>query len=178
MQAVILDQDGVINHPRADYVKHPREWLAIDGSIEAIARLNRAGVKVFIASNQSGLAKHLFDHDTLYAIHRKLQRQVETHGGHVHGFFFCPYLAGPDRKPNPGLLFDIAARGNINLSHTPYIGDSLKDVEAALTAQAIPVLVQTGNGAAALESGNIPASVAVYDNLHSAVNGLLKESQQ
>ncbi len=175
MQAVILDRDGVINHPQTNYVKHPHEWQAIEGSVEAIARLTRAGVKVFIASNQSGLAKRLFDHDTLYAIHRKLQQQVATHGGHVHGFFFCPYLNGPDRKPNPGLLFDIAARANINLCHTPFIGDSIKDVKAALTAQAIPVLVQTGNGAAAVQSGDVPATIAVYDNLHAAVNNLLKD---
>lgn len=176
MQAVILDRDGVINHAQTNYVKHPREWQAIEGSVEAIARLTRAGVKVFIASNQSGLAKRLFDHDTLFAIHRKLHQQVASHGGHVHGFFFCPYLDGPDRKPNPGLLFDIAARASLNLSRTPFIGDSLKDVKAALTAQAIPVLVKTGNGAAAVQAGDVPERVAVYANLHTAVNYLLKDN--
>lgn len=178
MQAVILDRDGVINHPQPNYVKHPNEWQPIEGSVEAIARLSRAGLRVFIASNQSGLAKHLLDYDTLFAIHTKLQCQVEILGGHVHGFFFCPDLDGPDRKPNPGLLFDIARRSKIKLANTPFIGDSIKDIRAAVSAQAIPILVRTGNGAAALRSGTMPEGIAVYDNLYSAANNLLEDSQK
>ena len=110
IEAIILDRDGVINHDSAGYIKSPEEWHAIDGSLEAIARLTHADIKTYIASNQSGLARGLFDYDTLFAIHKKLAHEVETLGGRINGFFFCPYLSGPDRKPKPGLLKDISSR--------------------------------------------------------------------
>jgi len=175
MQAVILDRDGVINHDSPDYIKSPEEWHAIDGSLEAIARLTKAGIKVFIASNQSGLAYDLFDYSTLYAMHKKLQSQAEALGGYVNGFFFCPFLTGPCRKPNPGLLVDIANRTHIDLQDTPFIGDAMRDVEAAIAVNAIPVLVLTGKGASTYKSGEVPDHVQVHDDLYSAVDKLLKK---
>ena len=175
MEAVILDRDGVINHDSPDYIKSPDEWHAIDGSLEAIARLTKAGIKVFIASNQSGLAYGLFDYNTLYAMHKKLQTQVESLGGRVSGFFFCPFLTGPCRKPNPGLLVDIASRTHINLQTTPFIGDAMRDLEAAIAVDAIPMLVLTGKGASTYNSGEVPAHVQIHDNLYDAVDSLLKE---
>jgi len=175
MQAVIVDRDGVINHIRPDYVKSPQECCPIEGSLDAIARLSQAGLKVFIASNQSGLAKKLFDYATLFSIHHSMAKQVELLGGHIDGFFFCPYLNGPERKPEPGLLLDIGERANIDLSVTPFIGDTLKDVQAALSAQALPILVRTGKGQATLHKHLIPAQVPIYDNLYAAVDSLLKE---
>lgn len=175
MQAVILDRDGVINHDSPDYIKSPEEWHAIDGSLEAIARLTQAGIKVFIASNQSGLAYGLFDYDALYAMHKKLQTQAEALGGYINGFFFCPFLTGPCRKPNPGLLLDIANRSHIDLKTTPFIGDAMRDIEAAIAVDAIPVLVLTGKGTSTYKSGEIPEHVHVYNDLYEAVDKLLKE---
>ncbi len=175
MQAVILDRDGVINHDSPDYVKSAEEWHAIDGSLEAIARLSKAGIKVFIASNQSGIAYGLFDYNTLYAMHRKLLQQTESLGGHINGFFFCPFLTGPCRKPNPGLLVDIANRAHINLETTPFIGDAMRDLEAAIAVDAIPVLVRTGKGTSTLNSGEVPDHVQVHANLYEAVDSLLKQ---
>lgn len=177
MQAVILDRDGVINHDSPDYIKSPEEWHAIDGSLEAIARLTKAGVKVFIASNQSGLAYGLFDYHTLYAMHKKLQSQTEALGGHISGFFFCPFLTGPDRKPNPGLLVDIANRSNIDIRTTPFIGDAMRDLEAAIAVDAIPILVLTGKGASTFKSGEVPNHVKVHNDLYEAVDMLLKHNK-
>lgn len=174
MEAVILDRDGVINHDSPDYIKSPDEWHAIDGSLEAIARLTKAGIKVFIASNQSGLAYGLFDYDMLYAMHRKLQSQVETLGGRINGFFFCPFLTGPDRKPSPGLLIDIANRAHIDLQTTPFIGDAMRDLEAAIAVDAIPILVLTGKGASTYNSGEVPSHVQVHSDLYEAVDCILK----
>ena len=173
MEAVILDRDGVINHDSAAYIKSPEEWRAIDGSLEAIAKLTQVNIKVYIASNQSGIAYGFFDYDTLYAMHKKLLRQVEALGGKVDGFFFCPYLSGPCRKPNPGLLFDIAGRTHINLHTTPFIGDTMRDLQAAIAANAIPILVRTGKGEATYTSGDVPTQVQVFANLYDAVNRLL-----
>lgn len=175
MQAVILDRDGVINHDSPDYVKSADEWHAIEGSIEAIARLTKAGIKVYIASNQSGLAYGLFNYNTLYEMHKKLQHQAEALGGHVNGFFFCPFLSGQCRKPNPGLLVDIANRAHIDLHTTPFIGDAMRDLEAAMAVDAIPILVLTGKGASTYNSGEVPENVRVYNNLYEAVDLLLKQ---
>ena len=173
MEAVILDRDGVINHDSAAYIKSPEEWHAIDGSLEAIARLTQANIKVYIASNQSGIAYGFFDYDTLYAMHKKLLHQTEALGGKVDGFFFCPYLTGPCRKPNPGLLFDIAGRTHIELPTTPFIGDTLRDLQAAIAADAIPILVRTGKGEDTYTSGDVPAHVQVFASLYDAVDRLL-----
>ncbi len=174
MEAVILDRDGVINHDSPDYIKSPEEWHAIDGSLEAIARLTKAGIKVFIASNQSGIAYGLFNYHTLYAMHKKLLHEVESLGGRVNGFFFCPFLTGPCRKPNPGLLVDIANRAHIDLETTPFIGDAMRDLEAAIAVDAIPILVRTGKGTSTLHSGEVPNHVQVHKNLYDAVDSLLK----
>jgi histidinol-phosphate phosphatase family protein len=72
MKLIILDRDGVINHDSPDFIKSPAEWIPIPGSLEAIARLNQAGYRVVVASNQSGIARELFDMSTLNAIHQKM----------------------------------------------------------------------------------------------------------
>ena len=175
MDAVILDRDGVINHDSPDYIKSPEEWHAIDGSLEAIARLTKADIKVFIASNQSGIAYGMFGYSTLYEMHKKLLHEAEAFGGYINGFFFCPFLTGPCRKPNPGMLEDIASRAHIDLKVTPFIGDTMKDIEAAIAIDAIPILVRTGKGTSTLNSGEVPSTVKVYNNLYEAVDSLLTE---
>lgn len=178
MKLIILDRDGVINEDSDEYIKSPEEWQPIPGSLEAIARLNRAGYRVVIASNQSGLARGLFDMDTLLRIHEKLQRSLVVFGGAVDAIFFCPH--GPDdhcpcRKPKPGLLLDIAARLQTDLTAVPAIGDALRDVQAARAVGARPILVRTGKGAETEARGEGLAGVAVYDDLATAVNVLLGE---
>lgn len=150
MKLVIVDRDGVLNQDSPDYIKSPAEWQPIPGSLEAVARLNHAGWRVVVASNQSGLARGLFTLDTLFAIHDKMQRLCAELGGRIDGIFYCPH--GPDstcdcRKPAPGLYKDIARRLQLDLKTVPIVGDSLRDLEAAQTAGGMPVLVQTGNGA-------------------------------
>lgn len=175
MRAVIIDRDGVINHNRSDYVKEASEWQAIDGSLEAIARLSQAKFKVFIASNQAAIARGLFDHSDLHRIHRKMLHELEALGGGVDGFFFSPVIQGACRKPNPGMLLDIASRTGIKLTETPFIGDSLKDLQAAERAGAIPVLVRTGNGLETLTQAEMPSAVKVFDDLAAAVADILQE---
>ena len=81
MPFVILDRDGVINVESKNYIKSPDEWEAIPGSLEAIARLHRAGIRVVIATNQSGIERGLFDISTLNRIHKKMIRQARDWGG-------------------------------------------------------------------------------------------------
>lgn len=172
---LILDRDGVINQDRDDYVKSADEWQAIPGALQAIARASQAGWIVTIASNQSGLARGLFDEAALNAMHNKMRQGVEQHNGRIDSIFYCPH--SPDdncdcRKPKPGLLQQIARHYDCNLSSAVFIGDSLKDIQAAQAVNAMPVLVRTGKGAnteAALP-GN---TVSVFDDLAAAINTLL-----
>jgi D-glycero-D-manno-heptose 1,7-bisphosphate phosphatase len=122
---IVLDRDGVINRDSSDFVKSADEWVPLDGSIDAIAALSRAGFTVAVASNQSGLARGLFDTDALAAMHAKMHDLVMRAGGHIDYVVFCPH--GPDagcdcRKPKPGLLTQIATHFDAALIGVPVIG--------------------------------------------------------
>jgi D-glycero-D-manno-heptose 1,7-bisphosphate phosphatase len=176
MRLVILDRDGVINEDSDAYIKSPEEWKPIPGSVEGIARLHRAGWHVIVVTNQSGIARKLFDLDILFRIHEKMHRCVSEAGGLIDAIFFCPH--GPHdncdcRKPKPGLYLDIARRLRISLQGVPAIGDSLLDLQAARAAGARPILVRTGKGAETLGTSGIANDVPVFSNLASAVDALL-----
>ena len=175
---VILDRDGVINRDSAEFVKDVDEFEPLPGSIEAIAALGRAGYTVAMASNQSGLARGLFDRRALRAMHRKMRRLVGAAGGRIDRIVICPH--GPDdgcrcRKPAPGLLLRLARHYRTSLRGVPVIGDSLRDLESAQAAGARPVLVRTGNGRST--ERKLPArlrDVPVYDDLAAAVAELVR----
>ena len=168
MKLVILDRDGTINHDSGDYIKSPAEWTPIPGSLEAIARLHQADYRVVVATNQSGIGRGLFDTQALFAIHDKLQRALGQVGGRIDAFFFCPHK--PDdgcrcRKPQPGMLIEVARRFNVPIEDVFMVGDSRKDLEAAAAAGARPVLVLTGSGTKTQTEGNLPRGTAVYPDL-------------
>jgi histidinol-phosphate phosphatase family protein len=107
MKLVILDRDGVINHDSDQYIKSPDEWKPIPGSLAAIARLNQAGYRVVVATNQSGVGRGLFETDTLVAIHDKMLKALTQVGGRIDAIFFCPHTNADNcdcRKPKPGML--------------------------------------------------------------------------
>ena len=175
---IILDRDGVINRDSREFVKNADEWQPIPGSIEAIAKLSKAGYTVTVASNQSGLARGLFSRNALRAMHRKLRRLVAAKGGHIDRIVICPH--GPDdgcrcRKPAPGLLRRLARHYGTSLDRVPAVGDSLRDLEAAAAAGAAPILVRTGNGSKV--AANLPdslRSVPIFDDLSAVADELLK----
>lgn len=149
MKLIILDRDGVINHDRDDYVKSADEWIPIDGSIDAIARLHKAGFTVLVATNQSGLARGKFDLDDLEAMHEKLTRLVEEQGAELAAIFYCPHHPDDNckcRKPLPGMIDAIEAEFNISAEGFYFVGDSLRDLQAAIAKGCKPILVKTGNG--------------------------------
>lgn len=178
MKLIILDRDGVINHDSDEFIKSPDEWHPIAGSLEAIARLNRAGYRVVVATNQSGLGRGLFDMDALLRIHDKLHRSLAVLGGSIDAIFFCPHRPEDHcgcRKPKPGLFLDIAARLQISLTAVPVVGDALRDVQAARAVGAKPMLVRTGKGRLTEERGEGLEGLAVYDDLAAAVEALLED---
>lgn len=129
-RCVVLDRDGVINHNSAAYIKTPKECIPIPGSLEAIARLNQAGITVLVATNQSGIARGFFDEPMLTAIHKHLFAQLKAVGGFIHALRYCPH--GPwesctCRKPLPGLLHQLKALGFALHQDTPFVGDAPSD---------------------------------------------------
>ena len=178
MKLIILDRDGVINQDSDAFVKNPDEWIALPGSLQAIARLTQADWTVVVATNQSGLARGLFDMDTLTAIHAKMRRELAAVGGSVDAVFMCPH--GPDddctcRKPRPGMFEQIGHRYDVNLAGVPAVGDSLRDLQAAVAVGAHPHLVLTGKGRKTLAAGDLPDGTRVHDSLQAFVNDLLAD---
>ncbi len=176
MKLIILDRDGVINEDSDAYIKSPDEWRPIPGSLEAIARLSQAGYRVVVATNQSGVARGLFDLDTLMRMHDKMHRLVGDVGGQIEAVFFCPH--GPDegcdcRKPKPGMFTEIARRLMVELDGVPAVGDSLRDLQAAEAAGARPILVRTGKGERTLAHPETVAGIDVFDDLAAVVDHLL-----
>ncbi len=177
MKLIILDRDGVINFDSDQFIKSPDEWKPIPGSLDAIARLTREGWRVVVATNQSGLARGLFEMATLNAIHAKMHKAVSAAGGRIEAVFFCPHAADMEcdcRKPKPGLFQEIAQRYAGDLSGVPAVGDSLRDLMAAAAAGATPILVKTGKGEKTLEGGGLPPDTPVFENLAEAVDHLLE----
>ncbi len=173
---VVLDRDGVINEDSDDFIKSPEEWEAIPGSLEAIARLNHAGVAVAVATNQSGIGRGLLTIDDLNRIHAKFQHALARVGGHVQGIFFCPHAPEAGcacRKPAPGLLRSIEQRFSLALNDVPFIGDSERDAGAALAVKARPIMVRTGKGARDLQKHPELSRHPWYDDLADAVDALL-----
>jgi D-glycero-D-manno-heptose 1,7-bisphosphate phosphatase len=180
---VILDRDGVINAESKDFIKSPEEWHPLPGSLEAIAKLNQAGFRVAVATNQSGIGRGLFDLTTLNRIHQKMSEHLATLGGHIDLLVFCPHH--PDahcecRKPKPKLMYDIVSHFKIDLKQTPVfaIGDSLRDLIAAKIAGCEPILVLTGNGQSTRQK--LPddlKKIAIYADLASAAETLLSKTK-
>jgi D-glycero-D-manno-heptose 1,7-bisphosphate phosphatase len=179
MKFVILDRDGVINQDSEQFIKTPEEWKPIPGSLEAIARLHQAGYRVVVASNQSGVGRGLFDMAMLNSIHARMHKLVAQAGGRIEAVFFCPHPADSAcdcRKPKPGMLREISKRYHLELKGVPAIGDSLRDLEAAIAVGARPILVLTGKGRKTLDGGGLPEDVRVHADLAEAVQALLTEA--
>ncbi|HUF21554.1 MAG TPA: D-glycero-beta-D-manno-heptose 1,7-bisphosphate 7-phosphatase [Burkholderiales bacterium] len=176
MKLVILDRDGVINQDSDQFIKTPDEWKPIPGSLEAIAKLNHAGFRVVVASNQSGIGRGLFDMGALNAINDKMYRALGQVGGRIDALFYCPHAAESNcgcRKPKPGMLLDIAQRFNVDLGGVPAVGDSLRDLQAAAAVDARPILVLTGKGTKTQQAGGLPENTLVHADLAEAVQRII-----
>lgn len=178
---IILDRDGVINQDSDAYIKSADEFVLLPNSVQAIGALKRAGYTVAVATNQSGLARGLYNTKTLHAMHHKLQQALATQGQQVDWIMYSPHMHKTAcRKPNTGMYLSIAWRfGLSNLANVPVVGDSWRDLEAAMAVGAHPILVRTGKGlltlskhAAKIEQYQIP----VVDDLLAAVRLLGAEA--
>lgn len=176
---VILDRDGVINHDSDAYIKSLEEWVPYPSAIDAIARLNKAGYTVAIATNQSGIARGYYDETTLQSMHDRLTELVEAKGGRIAHIAYCPH--GPDdqcacRKPLPGLLLQIQQQlGMDSLTGSWMVGDSLRDLKAGESVGCRSVLVRTGKGEKTLASHTNLENTLVYPDLAAFADWLCQQ---
>jgi D-glycero-D-manno-heptose 1,7-bisphosphate phosphatase len=176
---IILDRDGTVNEDSPDYIKSPDEWHPIPGALEAIAKLNKAGYKVFLTTNQSGIGRGFFDKEMLEKIHEKMIRLLKDVGGHLDGIYVCPHH--PDdhcqcRKPNIGMILAIAKEHHFDVKDTLHIGDALRDMEAAKNVGAEAILVLTGKGEKTLKDNpELKDQATICNDLASAVQCVLKK---
>ncbi len=175
---VILDRDGVINEERVDFIRSANQWIPLPGSVGAIARLCAAGLSVAVATNQSGIGRGLMSLKDLEGIHDKLRHAVREAGGELAGVFFCPHAPNEwclCRKPLPGLLEQIEEALGIPVAGEYMVGDSLRDLDAARAAGALPVLVRTGFGSDTERQAGAERAVGVFDDLGAFTDWFLKE---
>jgi len=144
-RAVFLDRDGTIIEDTS-YVDDPAKVRLLPGVAEAIRRLADANYLVVVVSNQSGVARGLFDEAMLSAVHQRVEELLADHGATLDGAYYCPYLDGPEatveayrrdsdlRKPKPGMLLQAAEELGIDLEQSWMVGDSSGDIEAGQRA--------------------------------------------
>jgi len=179
VQLVILDRDGVINQDSDQFIKSPAEWIAIPGSLEAISLLNQHRYTVAIATNQSGISRGYFSEDTLHSMHDKMASLLKPLNGWVDAIYYCPHGPNDDclcRKPKPGLYQQIAQQFNADLTKTIVVGDSYRDLQAAIAVNAKPILVRTGKGKNTINERNqilIDHEIPIFDNLKAVVRDLI-----
>lgn len=174
---VILDRDGVLNRERNDgrWIDDWSQWRWIDGAREALALLTRAGIRISVATNQSGIGRGSVTRAAVAAIHARMQADAVQAGAVIHRVWVCPHApeAGCDcRKPLPGLLLRAIEASGIPAAATLAVGDDRRDLEAAWAAGVRAALVRSGKGRATAATLR-PGRAAVFDDLAACVGALL-----
>ena len=181
MRLILLDRDGTLNQDRTDSVRSPGDIAMIPGAAAAVARLNRAGLRTAIVTNQSVVGKGIIDQAMLERIHDHLRDQLRREGAHIDGWFVCtdpPGRPSDRRKPEPGMLHEAMRQFGVSAGETVMIGDDLRDLQAAAAAGCRRILVRTGKGASVQARGLPPdvLPVGVHEDLAGAVAALLGEA--
>jgi D-glycero-D-manno-heptose 1,7-bisphosphate phosphatase len=168
---VILDRDGVLNReaPGHGYILSSSDFHWLPGVLEALALMHRAQLRLSVATNQSAVGRGLIDLARLEEIFAHMRAQAAAAGAPIDAVFYCPHAPedGCDcRKPRPGLLVAAIEASGVPADQTLFVGDDVRDVEAATAAGVSPVLLRTGKGARAeAQLRNRGLTVPVYDNL-------------
>jgi D-glycero-D-manno-heptose 1,7-bisphosphate phosphatase len=182
-RAVFLDRDGTLIE-EINYLGHIDDVRFYPWSAEAVRALNRAGLRVIVVTNQSGVARGFFDETVVHNVHRFIGSVLNDGGARIDAFYYCPhhpdgkvpgYARACDcRKPGPGMIDRAAREMGIDPKRSFVVGDNWLDVRLARTVGARGILVRTGIGRR--NEAHPPAGVtadAVVDNLVEAVGWIL-----
>ena len=155
IRAVFLDRDGTLIENRG-YICEFSQAVVFPFAANAVRRLNRAGYRVIVVSNQSAVARGICSEEQVIALHRKLREHFAQQGAEITACYHCPFLAdaavpafrcqSPLRKPEPGMLLQAAAEHGLDLAASFMVGDSIDDIEAGRRAGCRTLLVRTGYG--------------------------------
>jgi D-glycero-D-manno-heptose 1,7-bisphosphate phosphatase len=179
-QAVLLDRDGTLIHDK-HYLDTPEgvEWH--DGAFEALRRLEEAGYRLFVVTNQSGVARGKMTEEDVQSIHERMRENLQKNDIVVEDFYYCPYLEDakdPEyrresnlRKPSPGMLLEAKEDYDLDLTNSYMIGDKPSDVEAGARAGTSTILVNTGKD---VRPDEFPAD---YDSPDHRVDSLPEASR-
>ena len=173
-RAVFLDRDGtIVDDPPPGFLHEPGKVRLLPGAAEAIRRLNDGDWLVIVVSNQSGIARGLYDAAAYEAVQRRLAELLAQHGAWLDGAYFCPHhpeFTGPCqcRKPGVKLFRDAEAALGVNLRRSYWVGDRVSDVAPAMALGGHGLLVETGRGG--MQVGKARAlGLAVVPDLAAAV---------
>lgn len=170
IQHVILDRDGVLNRElESGWLADPGQWRWEEGSLEALQVLARAGVRLTIASNQSGVGRGLVSRAAVDRVHAWLGDELAAAGVELAAVLVCPHAPDEDcecRKPQPGLIFEAVRQSGVDARHTMLIGDDLRDLEAGRAAGVATALVRTGKGRSV--EARLTDDTLVFENLLAA----------
>jgi D-glycero-D-manno-heptose 1,7-bisphosphate phosphatase len=174
--AIFMDRDGTICD-EVGYVNHASRSRLLPKSVEAIRLVNQAGYLAIVATNQSGVARGLFDEALVETVHRQLAASVEAGGGRLDALYYCPHhpregqppyrMECDCRKPRPGMLLRAAGEHGVDMARSWMVGDSLVDLEAGAAAGVGVVHVLTGYGRGLVE--HQPQRIRVRPN-HTAAD--------
>ena len=153
--AVFLDRDGTLN-AEVGYLHRPEDVVLIPGALEAVARLNAAGIPVLVVTNQAGIGKGRYGWEDFHAVMARIEQLLAAGGAHLDGVYAAPHHPRgqgtyahpdhPDRKPNPGMLLRAAAEHGLDLGRSWMVGDKELDLQAGRNAGCRVALVRTGYG--------------------------------
>lgn len=173
--AIFLDRDGVLNENRPDHVKSWAEFRFLPGTLEALRQLSDLHADIFVVTNQGAIGQGHVTQQAVDEIHERVLAEVRDARGRINAIRYCPHSAAQGcrcRKPEPGLILDVAAEFDIDLSRSVFIGDATTDILAGQRANCKTILVLTGRGREAMRAmavtGN-PRPTAVASDLRGAL---------
>lgn len=173
----ILDRDGVLNREQDDgWLSSPSRWEWEEGSLQALQRLTRAGVKISIVSNQSGIGRGVVSRNEVDELHQWLIAELAAEGVELAGIYICPHAPGDGcdcRKPLPGLVREAIDRSGIPEEQSILIGDDKRDLDAGQAAGLQVALVRTGKGEQV--QSQVEPNTLVFENLLEAVISMVEE---
>lgn len=188
--AVFMDRDGTVSK-EIGYVNHPSRYELLPRTATAIKKLNNAGVRAILTTNQAGVARGYFKEEMIWNVHNKLERLLKEEGAYLDAIYYCPhhpnvgegkYRKDCDcRKPRSGMLLRGKEEFGIDLTNSYTIGDKISDVEFGQQVGAKGILVLTGYGLGAYEYEREQWQVEpdyIADDLLDAVNWILKDIEE
>src|SRR5690242_3145075 len=177
--AIFLDRDGTIIEDR-NYIRRPEEVVILAGATSALRRLQAAGFKLFIVSNQSGVGRGYFTLADVEKVNEHIRQEFGRDGAKFEKIYVAP--EAPDtpsrgRKPSPQFLFDARDEFGIDLAQSYMIGDKMIDLECGWNAGVKKsILVRTGYGAqVARETAHKVGTALVVEDLAAAATWILRQ---